>query len=95
MEITSRGPQKTKMTSRGYFCACLFFRAARLQNEVGTKEFFRATNFLTKNGSKFSPKLLSLNFVGPKQSRKIPRRISLPKIQKRFTNELLQERQEF
>ena len=45
---------------------------ARLQNEVGTKDFFRGTNFLTKNAPKFSPKFLSLYFVGQKKSRKIP-----------------------
>ena len=45
---------------------------ARLQNEVGTKDFFRGTNFLTKNAPKFSPKFSSLYFVGPKKSRKIP-----------------------
>ena len=45
---------------------------ARLQNEVGTNDFFRGTNFLTKNAPKFSPNFLSLCFVGPKKSRKIP-----------------------
>ena len=30
---------------------------ARLQNEVGTKYFFRDTNFLTNNAPKFSPKM--------------------------------------
>ena len=49
-----------------------FFRVARLQNEVGTKDFLRGTNFLTKNAPKFSPKFLSLYFVGRKKSRKIP-----------------------
>ena len=49
-----------------------FFRVARLQNEVGTKDFFWGTNFLTKNAPNFSPKILSLYFVGQKKSRKIP-----------------------
>ena len=31
-------------------------RVARLQNEVGTKDFFWGTNFLTKNAPKVSPK---------------------------------------
>ena len=43
-------------------------RVALLQNEVGTNDFFRATNFLTKNAPKFSPKLLSLYFVGQKKN---------------------------
>ena len=33
---------------------------ARLQSEFCTKDFFRATNFLTKNAPKFSPNFLSL-----------------------------------
>ena len=45
---------------------------ARLQNEVGTKDFFRGTNFLTKNAPKFSPMFLSLYFMGRKKSRNIP-----------------------
>ena len=49
-----------------------FIRVARLQNEVGTKDFFRGTNFLTKNAPKFSPIFLSLYFMGRKKSRKIP-----------------------
>ena len=58
---------------------------ARLQNEVGTKDFFRGTNLLTKNAPKFSPKFLSLYLVGPKKlqnSRQISRKISLPEIKK-------------
>ena len=46
----------------------IFLRVASLQNEVGTKDFFRVTNFLTKNAPKFSQKFLSLYFVGPKKS---------------------------
>ena len=65
---------------------------ARLQNEIGTNNFFRATNFLTKNAPNFSPQFLSLNSVGPKKSRKIP--AEFPKIQKKITDELLQERQD-
>ena len=54
----------TKVTER--------VKVARLQSEFCTKEFFRATNFLTKNAPKFSPKFLSLCSVGQKKSRKIP-----------------------
>ena len=40
-----------------------FFRVARLQNEVGTKDLFvRGTTFLTKNAPKCSPMFLSLYF---------------------------------
>ena len=39
-------------------------KVARLQSEVCTKDFFRATNFLTKN----APKFLSLCSVGQKKS---------------------------
>ena len=49
-----------------------FVRVARLQNEVCTKDFFRATKFVTKNAPKFSPKIFSLHSVGQKKSRKIP-----------------------
>ena len=73
------------------------FRVARLQNEVGTKDFFRGTNFLTKNAPKFSPNILSLYFVGQKKSRKIPGKFPAkfpPQKSKKFTNELLQDRQE-
>ena len=37
------------------------------------------TKFLTKNAPKFSPNLLSLCFVGPKESCKFPRQISTKK----------------
>ena len=47
-------------------------RAARLQNEVGTKDFFRGTNFRTKSAPKFSPIFLSLYFVGLKKSARFP-----------------------
>ena len=47
-------------------------KVARLQSEFCTKDFFWATNFLTKNAPKFSPKFLSLCSVGQKKSRKIP-----------------------
>ena len=51
----------------------LFLKVARLQSEFCTKDFFfRATNFVTKNAPKFSPKFLSLCSVGQKKSRKIP-----------------------
>ena len=45
---------------------------ARLQSEFCTKDFFRATTFITKNAPKFSPEFLSLRSVGQKKSRKIP-----------------------
>ena len=50
----------------------VFLKVARLQSEFCTKDFFRATNFVTKNAPKFSPKFLSLCSVGQKKSRKIP-----------------------
>ena len=65
------------------------FRVARLQSEFCTKEFFRATNLLTKNAPKFSPKILSLCSVGqekiPENSLQISHQffqISLRKIKK-------------
>ena len=58
-------------------------RVARLQNEVGTKYFFRGTTFLTKTAPDFSPKFLSLYSVGQKKSRLISRQISVPKIKKK------------
>ena len=77
------------------------FKAARLQSEFCTKDFFRATNFLTKNAPKFSPTFLSLCSVGqkksPENSLQISHeifQISLRKIKKKFTDELLQERRE-
>ena len=57
-------------------------RVARLQNEVGTKYFFRGTNFLTKKVPKFPPNILSLDFVGPKESRKIPIKFPFQKSKK-------------
>ena len=49
-----------------------FFKVASLQSEFCTKDFFRATNFLTKNAPKFSPKILSLCSVDQKNPLKIP-----------------------
>ena len=78
-----------------------FLRVARLQSEFYTKDFFRATNFLTKNAPQFSPKFLSLCSVGPKKNpRKFPPNFPLnfpnfpAKKKKKFTDELLQERRE-
>ena len=75
-----------------------FVRVARLQSEFCTKDFFRATNFLTKNAPKFSPKFLSLCSVGQKKSHKIPAKFPTKfpcaKSKKKFTDELLQERRE-
>ena len=57
---------------------------ARLQNEVGAKYFFGATNFLTKNAPKISPIFLSLLMLWvrklPQNSRQNSRQISLPKL---------------
>ena len=62
-------------------------RVAVLQNKVCTKDFVRGTNYLTKNAPKFSPKVLSLYFVGqknsPQNSFQISRKISLPKMKKK------------
>ena len=78
-----------------------FLKVAHLQREFCTKDFFRATNFLMKNALKFSPKCLSLCSVGQKKSRKILAKFptkfppNFPsKNQKKFTDELLQERRE-
>ena len=45
-----------------------FVKVAHLQSEFCTIDFFRATNSLTKNAPKFSPKFLSLCSVGQKKS---------------------------
>ena len=50
-------------------------RVARLQSEFLHADFFWATNFLTKNAPKFSPKFLSLSSVVQKKSRKIPAKL--------------------
>ena len=50
-------------------------KVARLQSEFCTKDFFRATNFLTKNAPKFPPKFLSLYSEGQKKSHKIPAKL--------------------
>ena len=80
-----------------------FLKVARLQSEFCTKDFFRATNFVTKNAPKFSPKFLSLCSVGQKKSRKIPSKFPTKlskfpcekkKKKNKFTDELLQERRE-
>ena len=74
-------------------------RVARLQSEFCTKDFFRATNFLTKNAPKFSPEIFERLFCGSeKNPGKFPPNFPLnfpnfpAKNQKKFTNELLQER---
>ena len=75
-------------------------KVARLQSEFCTKDFFRATNFVTKNAPKISPKLLSLCSVGSENPAKFPQNFPLkfpnfpPKNQKKITDELLQERRE-
>ena len=77
--------------------AVAFIRVARLQNEVGTKYFFRGTIFLSKNAPKFSPERFEPVFMGLKKIPQNPREISckrsLPKI-KKITDELLQVRRE-
>ena len=80
---------------------CIKFKVARLQSEFCTKDFFRATNFLTKNAPKFPPNFFEPLFCG---SEKIPGKfppnfpLNFPnfpaKNQKKFTDELLQERRE-
>ena len=61
------------------------------------RNIFRATNFVTKNIPKFSPKFLSLCSVGQKKSCKIPSKsptqFSKFPFEKsnKFTDELLQE----
>ena len=45
------------------FFSPLRVRVAHLQNEVGMKDFFRGTNFLTKDAPKFSPKIWALSGV--------------------------------
>ena len=66
---------------------------ARLPIEVGTKNHFSRHEFsLNKCSPKFSPKILSLYFVGPKNPAKFPPDFP-PKSQKN-TDELLQERRE-
>ena len=70
--MTPNASKRGKLDNLAAIFLFIFFRVARLQNEVGTKDVFRVTNFLTKNAPKFSPNFLSLCFVGPKKSRKIP-----------------------
>ena len=94
------GPQNFAI-QKSFLCRNQFLKVARLQSEFCTKEFFRATNFLTKNAPKFSPKCLSLCSVGQKNPRKIlsklPTKFSkfpCENIKKKFTDKLLQERRE-
>ena len=47
-------------------------KVARLQSELCTKDVFRASNFLTKNAPKISPKCLSLSFGVRKTPTKFP-----------------------
>ena len=68
-------------------------RVAGLQNEVGTKYFFRGTNFLMKNAPIFPQYFEPLFWV-----RKNPARCSaknrIPPNKKQIADELLQERRE-
>ena len=74
-------------------------RVARLQNEVGTRDLDRVTDFLTKNAPKFIfPKIIGPLFCGspPKKAKiptKFPATFPSPKFLK-FTDELLQESSE-
>ena len=53
----------------GKTCCGQFVEVARLQSEFWTKSFSWATNFLTKNAPKFSPKIFSLYFPsGPEET---------------------------
>ena len=73
-----------------------FFRVALLQSEVGTKYFGFSLRNLSKKSSENVPKFLG-QFVGLKRSAKFPPNFpqDFPaKIQKDFTDELLQERME-
>ena len=74
-----------------------FFRVAHLQNEVGTKELFRGTNFLTKNAPRFSPNIFKSVFLWVRNILQIPAnfpsKCPSPKS-KQITDELLQERRE-
>ena len=59
------------------------------------RRFFQGTNFPTKNAPKIFPTFLSLYFVGLKfKETENSRQISLPKIAKKNTDELQQERRE-
>ena len=60
-ECTSLG--KWSGSEKGSFGKGVFFRVALLQTEIGTKDFFRGANFLTKNALKIFPKLLSLSLL--------------------------------
>ena len=76
----------------------IFLRWHVCRVNFARKIFFRATNFLTKNAPKNSPKCLSLCSVGQKNPGKIPPNFPLnfpnfpAKNQKKITDELLQER---
>ena len=48
------------------------FKVTPLQRNCGMTFFGGATNFLTKNAPKISPKLLSLYLVGPKNPQNAP-----------------------
>ena len=67
------------------------------RTELARKMFFEARIFSRKM-LRNSPRYLSPYFVGQKKSRQIPChiscQISLPKIKKKYTDELLQERRE-
>ena len=64
----------------------LIIRVARLQNEVCTKDFFRATGISHEKCSEVFPENFEPLFSGsekiPQNSRQTSRQISLPKIKK-------------
>ena len=66
-----RSPSRS-FSSRETGWRTLLIKVAHLQSEFCTKDFFRATDFLTKNAPKISPKFLRLCSVGQKKSWKIP-----------------------
>ena len=72
-DLCAQGALGRRTASQRNFCdaesrAKRYVKVARLQSDFCTKDFFRATDFLTKNAPKFSQKFLSLCSVGQKKS---------------------------
>ena len=63
-----RAPSWTGLRNTEIVRETPFFKVAHLQSEFCTKDFFRATNFLTKNAPKFSPKFFEPLFCGSEKS---------------------------
>ena len=96
-QISSKG----RFRKKGGFGECTLLRWHVCRVNFARKIFFEPRIFLRKNAPKFSPKFLSLCSVGqkksPENSLQISHQIfqiSLRKIKKKFTDELLQERRE-